>query len=207
MSDRRCSACGQTFPETTEFFCARVSRPGKFYGRCRRCETTIVRAHQVALGDEHRRRARAEYRRNHDRHLVRGRARYAQHRRRLIAKSRAWNVANAERFRENVRRSHRKHHVKRSAYMRKWYAENPSRRWERRVGLAVGFCTREQLDARIAYYGHQCYRCFGPYDAIDHVIPLAKGGTNWPANLRPICRRCNSRKHTRRLSEMDDRAA
>jgi 5-methylcytosine-specific restriction endonuclease McrA len=26
------------------------------------------------------------------------------------------------------------------------------------------------------------------------VIPLSVGGTNWPANLRPACRSCNSAK-------------
>ncbi|MFF1597681.1 HNH endonuclease [Streptomyces mirabilis] len=29
---------------------------------------------------------------------------------------------------------------------------------------------------------------------VDHVIPLAKGGTHDRANLRVLCRSCNSRK-------------
>jgi hypothetical protein len=31
----------------------------------------------------------------------------------------------------------------------------------------------------------------------DHVKPLARGGSNWPANLRPACKSCNSRKGAR----------
>lgn len=103
--------------------------------------------------------------------------------------------------------------------MRKWYAENPEkaraamRRWRRAhlksvrfycmrrralLAGAVGTCTPEQLQARIDFYGGRCWMCGKPFKAIDHVIPLSKGGTNWPANLRPACTSCNSRKKDRK---------
>lgn len=59
---------------------------------------------------------------------------------------------------------------------------------------AKGICTFAQLQARIDYYGGLCWICGDPMQAIDHVKPLAKGGTEWPANLRPICTSCNSKK-------------
>ena len=39
--------------------------------------------------------------------------------------------------------------------------------------------------------------------AIDHVKPIARGGSNWPANLRPACTPCNSRKGTAVITEAD----
>ncbi len=48
--------------------------------------------------------------------------------------------------------------------------------------------------ARVAYYGSKCYVCGTDYEAIDHVIPLHGGGSNWAANLRPICHSCNASK-------------
>jgi 5-methylcytosine-specific restriction protein A len=34
-------------------------------------------------------------------------------------------------------------------------------------------------------------RCVGYATQVDHVIPLADGGGNDPANLRAACHRCN----------------
>lgn len=70
----------------------------------------------------------------------------------------------------------------------------PKRRGQK--AQAPGRATKNQVIARILYYGGQCWipGCTEPGTALDHVKPLSKGGSNWPANLRPICRRHNSRK-------------
>lgn len=67
---------------------------------------------------------------------------------------------------------------------------------KRRAALhaAEGSCSPEQLAARWAYYGGRCWRCGVEAVATDHVKPLSRGGSNWPANLRPICTPCNSSK-------------
>jgi 5-methylcytosine-specific restriction endonuclease McrA len=66
-----------------------------------------------------------------------------------------------------------------------------------REAAAPGFATDEQLAARWAYYGGRCWMCGKPADHMDHVKPLAAGGSNWPSNQRPACWPCNFRKGAR----------
>ena len=83
-----------------------------------------------------------------------------------------------------------------------WKAGAEKRRRDavaRRRGLecnaaGTSYTTAEKVDARCEMWGRTCYLCGAPMQAIDHVIPLTKGGTHWPANLRPICKSCNSKK-------------
>lgn len=75
------------------------------------------------------------------------------------------------------------------------------RRYKERKANAVGFCTKEQLEARIQYYGGHCAYCRGPFEHIDHCIPLSKGGSAWPANLVPSCASCNLSKKDKNVWE------
>lgn len=43
-----------------------------------------------------------------------------------------------------------------------------------------------------------CLREFGYH--VDHVVPIARGGTNWPDNLQALCPTCNMEKHTKDFS-------
>ena len=49
-------------------------------------------------------------------------------------------------------------------------------------------------------WGGKCAYCGAPATAIDHAIALTRGGTHWPANLRPSCKSCNSSKGKKKLS-------
>jgi len=80
-----------------------------------------------------------------------------------------------------------------------WREQHHSRR--AREVHAPGQASVEQIQARIDFYGRCCAYCENPYECVDHVIPLSRGGSNWPANLRPACRHCNSSKGRRTLFE------
>jgi hypothetical protein len=57
---------------------------------------------------------------------------------------------------------------------------------------------RKQLRVEIAAGLHACATCKSEEDlAIDHRVPIARGGTNQPKNLQILCRSCNSRKGTK----------
>jgi 5-methylcytosine-specific restriction endonuclease McrA len=39
--------------------------------------------------------------------------------------------------------------------------------------------------------------CSGPFEHVDHVKPIAKGGLNVLSNMRPACGSCNSAKRAK----------
>lgn len=82
----------------------------------------------------------------------------------------------------------------RSKLQKKWRIERSLRSHEN-----GGVSTIEQWKQRLALYGNSCAYCSSPLLSkaeIEHVIPVAKGGSGWPSNLVPACRSCNARKNT-----------
>jgi 5-methylcytosine-specific restriction endonuclease McrA len=115
---------------------------------------------------------------------------------RIRAQDRQWRKDNPESVR---------------VFSKKWRSENKdkvnanTRNRRARKLSANGTCSAEQATARIAFYGGMCAYCLvAPHEHLDHVIPLSRGGTNWPANLRPSCARCNLSKYDRTPRERDD---
>lgn len=165
-----------------------LSSPGKFYTLCEDHFKAWKRAYMHArylrkkeeILDWHKKhRQTSEGKRAHRQDA---RKRYAQDR-----------DAQIERVRE-----YRKRHPEET--------RAKSRRERQRRNEAPGFCTDAQWQARVDFFGHRCYLCGCDWDAllskdqtVEHVIPLSKGGTNWPANLRPACRYCNSSKSAKEM--------
>lgn len=57
--------------------------------------------------------------------------------------------------------------------------------------------SQQDLLAKVAYWGWRCYICRGPWEAIDHVKPVFRGGGNLLSNFRPACTSCNTSKNAR----------
>ncbi len=104
----------------------------------------------------------------------------------------------------------------------RWAINNPERvtelgrNWRQRNPEKVAANNRKQHSARRAVKGHftdedlrqilerQKHRCVyckvtltRRTKSLDHILPVSKGGTNWPDNLQFTCRSCNCRKHNR----------
>jgi len=62
------------------------------------------------------------------------------------------------------------------------------------------YTTDRHICGRWEMWGNRCYLCGAPAKVTDHVIPLSKGGSHWPANLRPICQSCNAAKGAKSLT-------
>jgi 5-methylcytosine-specific restriction endonuclease McrA len=125
-------------------------------------------------------------------------------------------AANPEKDRKRVREYWRKNPEKRRANVARFRENNPEA-WKRineastkrnaeiirlrvkarkkRVRDATPYpVAAKSVLARIEYWGRKCWMCGGPYEHIDHVKPIAAGGLNIPANMRPSCAPCNLAK-------------
>jgi 5-methylcytosine-specific restriction endonuclease McrA len=66
------------------------------------------------------------------------------------------------------------------------------------TGVGVSLYNRaayRRMVAAVQHLGPRCWLCGrAGADTLDHVVPVAYGGTNTPANLRPAHKSCNSRR-------------
>lgn len=168
---KRCPRCDAT-KVADEFHTDRRRHDG-LYVNCRQCHRAITDAWKAVHHPDVSRHRRASYRRHAEKRRREAREYSEAHVEEARAKDRAWKRANRARATalEAIRRA-------------------------RKVN-AVGDATPEQIAARVDFYGGRCWMCGDQWEHIDHVKPLSKGGSNWPANLRPACATCNLTKGDR----------
>jgi len=67
----------------------------------------------------------------------------------------------------------------------------------RKTGAGGSFTPEEWL-LLCKKYHHKCLRCSKRRKlTADHIVPVSKGGTSYIANIQPLCKPCNSWKHTK----------
>lgn len=164
-----CSKC-HTHQPKANFHAEPRARRG-ISGVCKVC----VKKHRDTIRDRIREQGRRAKAKDPERTAeIRRRSRLKEDPIKRAERSRAWRAANPEKVRATIKRQN----VVRTA----------------RTLATPGIATTEQVAARWAYYGGKCWMCGDTATDTDHVKPLAKGGCNWPSNLRPACRRCNRSK-------------
>ena len=114
---------------------------------------------------------------------------YQKNKERLKAKAVAYYENNMEKCKEDMK-SYRKAHP---------YVDvvKHAKRRARETKAGGSFTQEEWLDL-CEKYEYKCLRCkkIKPL-AADHVIPVSKGGTSNIDNIQPLCKVCNSIKHTK----------
>lgn len=138
------------------------------------------------------------YRANREYHIAQARLNRVQHREIISVRRHIRYMHNREQKALIDAKYRKQPHVKAKR-------EANNRRRESLKRVATGTFTLSQFYARCEYYGWCCYLCGKSVTrqtvSIEHRIPITRGGSNWPANLAPACRSCNSRKHTKTEQE------
>lgn len=135
-----------------------------------------------------------------------------------------WLKANPERVKEGRKRRYRADPEKHREQKRNWVANNPEKakaakqrdyqnnienyRKHRRIRRALaknaeGNYTDSDVKSIMNSQGYKCYYCRQKLDLVskpqpwheDHLMPLSRGGSNWPENIVIACEGCNESKH------------
>jgi len=111
-------------------------------------------------------------------------------------RSKRWAEKNAERFRE---------------IRREWVKNNPEKAKElahnrrSRMKNAEGSFSASDITRIFSSQEGRCAGCKSPIDGsnyhVDHIMPLALGGSNWPSNIQILCPPCNLSKGAKHPDE------
>ncbi len=169
-----------------------------------RCKRWAALNADVKLAASRRRRSA-----NPEQDRAAARARYAANPEAARLKTKAWRASNAEQVRETeaarrvrqgaaLQKSQRDWRRAHPEVSRAWRAANPDKvrasKLKRRATGAVdaaGVATLREMWCGICAY------CLGPANSVDHLQPVARGGTNAFDNLAWACVSCNAAKRDR----------
>ena len=174
-AQRVCSKCHVSLPETEEYFYKHRRGRGGLRDACKQCFLAQNRAWRAVNKDRW-----AAYQREYDR----GRGAHP----RDMEKYDAWMESHKEQV---------------AACIARWHAEHPeaghASRSRRRARLAnaSGSHTEEDIRQQYQLQSGRCHWCGIAVDNayhVDHVVPLARGGSNDPENIVIACPTCNLRK-------------
>jgi 5-methylcytosine-specific restriction endonuclease McrA len=174
VSRRQCYVCAHGKPRKTE------------------AERAAARA---ATRERNRLKNRARYTANPQYWADRGKqkraARTADERERDAESFRSWYLANKEKVSA-------KSVAWANAHPEEISAQRRNSRARRRA--AEGTFSAKDIQRIIEAQKGKCAICrekVGDKFQVDHITPIAKGGSNWPKNLQVVCRSCNGKKHAR----------
>lgn len=226
---KRCKICQRELPLTVEYFHPHKTTRDRFRPECRECNKASQKAKYWSDPEAHRQAKRDEY--WEDPQKFRGRtAKFKEkhpdyyyeyekeyrvnNRDKIRAKHRNWSAENPMRIRGYYHKRYNKDPESYRARGRATYHKNKApyiingRKRQMREIVAEGVFTSTDLDAIYTAQCGCCVYCGREIDRtiprsvhIDHIIPLSRGGSNWPQNLALTCPRCNLSKGNKLLSE------
>lgn len=184
---KRCNRCREM--KALDMFQRNAASPDGMYSLCKLCTKESKAAYRLRPEVIERERARLakSYAENKVVLLARRKARYIENKPVERERQRRWWLENIEKHRKTCRDWAKNHPEEMRAIV--------ARRRSLLAG-AEGRYTKADISAMKLKQGNRCACC---HDAltdyhVDHVIPLTKGGTNWPDNLQLLCPTCNRSK-------------
>jgi hypothetical protein len=207
--EKRCTQCGILKPATLEYFHKQSTKSG-LRAECKPCACKKAKAYREE-NPETWKATLTNYRANNlEKARARGREYDAANRKERRAKNRAYHKVNRARITERKRLAALADPEKATAKRRAWRRAHPELdrlRVAHRRALkhnAPGTHTAADITKQFQLQKGRCWWCGvklkeGGKDKFhpDHVIALARGGSNGPENIVCACPTCNLRKNAK----------
>lgn len=212
-TERTCKTCNTSYPLTSEYWYKdKKAKHGLAY-RCKKCTKAVVRQWEVTHREHVNKRSLERSRKFPEKVHAIKRKSALKHRDEKNAKAREFKAANRERMRAESKDYYRRNKDKVAAKekrrrqanpdyererQRKWREKNPDkmqarvqRRRAKRKQLPVAFTAKDWQTA-LEFFDYSCAYCGRKSDfwtllAMDHFIPLDRGGATIAGNVVPAC--------------------
>lgn len=197
---KTCSGCQIEQPRSG--FYGNIRNKDGLHNQCKSCQSIYSKSPERrersklksrlerANHPEKQRQRNAKYRAAHPEKDKRRKAKYQSENKEIILeKARQYRIKNAEKVKKA-----------KATYLKKPSSRERMQERKRKMVAVLAnaagseYTKKTHLTQRSNYFGGLCYICGVVATAFDHVKPISKGGSNFPANLRPICKSCNTRK-------------
>jgi 5-methylcytosine-specific restriction endonuclease McrA len=196
---KTCTKCGQT--QSFELFHKDKTRRDGLFPQCKICVSADAKKRYAENPQPYKDKAK-QYKEKNPERVLANRRRWLESNR---EKNREYQRLWALEYRKRNPLSHRKWKTN-PKKLAQWRRENPDKtrkqkhdRRVRELGARSYLVTSKDI-SRLLY--SNCIYCGSPESIqIDHVFPLARGGTHSIGNLAPACRTCNVRKSSKFVME------
>jgi 5-methylcytosine-specific restriction endonuclease McrA len=185
---KTCSKCGVSKPLSD--FAKNMALKDGLQGMCRKCSNEHSRAWKAANPDRCKIHAVDRFKKNPEAAKAKTAARYAEHKEKYRAACAKWRANNQEKARRAVA---------------DWAAKNRqailinqhNRRIKQRNSGKLPRDTHEKLYALQRGKCPCCGKPLGDDYHLDHIIPIALGGTNTFGNVQLLRATCNQQKYAK----------
>jgi len=220
---KKCVGCGNEFPRTSEYFHVRTDTRYGFRNKCKACiandrriyvmenkEVVAANRKQYRLDNieaftEKDRKYRTLH---HDAVVKRKKKYYIEHYDVVISYQKKYNIENADIVTKNRQIYYQNNKEKSLERNKHWRIKNPEKmvingqRRRARVEKLPNTFTALQWKEAKEYFNYKCAYCGEEAPlAMDHVVPVSKGGEFTRDNIVPSCQSCNSKKKTKECVE------
>lgn len=217
---KTCSNCGEAKPRSSFFRC-RACKDG-LRGECKSCVAAKQKIYNKLNAERIREQKKKRYWENPEKRRVLARQYAKENAEAARARATKWRADNYERaieagrayYHRNIDERRRKaaeyrvgNRAELRASYRKFYKENKERLRPKRKAAAArrrcadGVMTAADIRTLLRLQRSKCAICKASVLTtgyhVDHIMPIARGGTNHRENLQILCPSCNLSKHAK----------